>query len=134
MSSIYFLRNDGSQVDFEVTVGTIGNAGTVAKKFRPGDSGVVIVGSSTPESNGNISRTPLGVSADLISSVLVIQTVILLGKNDDLDRAFDNLFMSVTLNGGLDGEQTFKITDADKSKFEPPKSIVVVKAIKFQGQ
>jgi hypothetical protein len=133
MSSIYFLKTDQSQITVRVGVGTIGNAGTVAKKFRPGDSGVVDVASSTPESSGNIPDTSLGASADLLGSVLVVITAIKLGENDNLDQAFENLFMSITLNGGLDGEQTFKIGDSDKSKFVDTKSIVASKAIKFQS-
>lgn len=133
MSNIYFLRNDQSPVDFNVQVGTIGNVGAVAKKLRTGGN-VEIVGSSTPQSSGNIAKTELGFSSDLIGSVLVVVVSVKLGKKDNLNQAFENLFMAVTLNGGLDGEQTYKITDAEKTKFEDTKSIVATKAIKLQSQ
>ncbi|HEX5153288.1 MAG TPA: hypothetical protein VFW07_17680 [Parafilimonas sp.] len=133
MSDIYFLKNDQSSIDFEVQVGTIGNVGTVAKKFRAGNSGVQIVGTSSSSNGGDIETTNLGISLDLIGSVLVVTTGIILGKKDDLNQAFENLFMAVTLTGGLDGKQVYKINDTEKSKFEDTRSIVAAKAIKLQG-
>ena len=114
-------------------VGTIGNAGTVIKRWRSGGSNQGYP-SSNPENNGSITGCDLGVSTELIGSTIVITTGILLGQNDNLDQAFQNLSIKITLRGGLDGDQTYKIGDTEKSKFPDNKSIVAAKAIKLQTQ
>lgn len=135
MSNIYYLKNDQSQINFKIEVGTRGNAGTVAKKWRSGGS-VEFIAKSMPTDNGNIPVTSLGISSELIASNLVIDTGILLDgfSDDEMDQEFSNLFMKVTLYGGLDGEQYFNIDDKEKKEFKDQKLIVITKSIKLQTQ
>jgi hypothetical protein len=131
MSNNYILNNDPSPISFEVKVGTTVAVGTVVTRLLPDDS-VVDVATSDPAASGNIPNTPLGASSALIDSSLIVTTTLKAGEADDLDQVFQDLAMKVTLHGGADGDQTFKVANADKKKFPADRSIVAVIVVDLQ--
>ena len=130
MNAIYYLKNDKSKITFEVQVGTIGNAVTVPTIRRTGGS--IIDLQSSIDGSGSIPKSPMGISADLLNSALVVTTMVLFGKADDLDQALNNLSMTVTLHGGLDGDQSYNIVNAEKSAFIDHRCILATKVIKLK--
>jgi len=132
MSNIYHLISNGNDIELQVRVGTIGNASTIATRHRAGGS-FEEVAKSGKTAAGNIPRKKIGISSDLIGSTLVVDTAILLDgvPKDQLDQAFENLFLRVTLFGGIDGEQFYEIVPSEKKQFMEKKLIVATKAIKL---
>ena len=135
MSNSYHLRNDNSEISLKVKVGTIGNASTIATKNRSGGS-FEEVAASPATANGNISKKKIGISSDLLSSTIVVDVAILLDgvPKNQLDQAFENLFVRVTFFGGLDGEQFYDIGPNEKKQFMDKTLIIASKAIKMITQ
>jgi hypothetical protein len=135
MSNIYHLVSNGNDINLQVRVGTIGNASTVATRHRAGGS-FEEVAKSTKSAAGNIPQKKIGISSELIGSTLVVDTAILLDgiPKEQLDQTFENLFLRVTLFGGLDGEQFFDIVPSEKKQFMEKRLIVASKAIKLVPQ
>jgi hypothetical protein len=130
MSNIYYLKNSNDPISFSVQIGTIGNPAIVASIKRTGNTYVKV-----PAVQGvdfNIPNTALGASADLIGSVLLITSMIAFTATDDLEQAFANLSITITLTGGLDGPQNFVLLDADKTEFANTNSIVASQVVKLQ--
>ena len=132
MSNSYHLRNDNSEISLKVKVGTIGNASTIATKNRSGGS-FEEVAASPATANGNISKKKIGISSDLLGSTIVVDIAILLDgvPKNQLDQAFENLFVRVTFFGGLDGEQFYDIGPNEKKQFMDKTLIIASKAIKM---
>lgn len=135
MSNSYHLRNDNSEISLKVKVGTIGNASTIATKNRSGGS-FEEVAASPATANGNISKKKIGISSDLLGSTIVVDVAILLDgvPKNQLDQAFENLFVRVTFFGGLDGEQFYDIGPNEKKQFMDKTLIIASKAIKMITQ
>ncbi len=135
MSNIYHLLNNANDISLQVKVGTIGNPSTIATKHRVGGS-FEEVARSAKNAAGNVAKKKIGVSSELIGSTLVIDTAILLDgvPANQLDQAFENLFLRVTLFGGLDGEQFYDIAPSEKKQFMDKKLIVASKAVKLITQ
>lgn len=135
MSNIYHLLNTVGDVSLQVKIGTIGNASTVATKHRVGGSFEELA-RSAKNAAGNVTKKKIGTSAELIGSTLVVDTAILLDgvPAAQLDQAFENFFLRVTLYGGLDGEQFFDIAPSEKKQFMDKRLIVASKAIKLITQ
>jgi hypothetical protein len=135
MSNSYHLKNDNSDISVRVKVGTIGNASTIVTKHRSGGTFEEVAASANTAA-GNIPKKQIGVSAELISSTLVTDVAILLDgvPKNQLDQAFENLFVRVTLFGGLDGEQFYDIGPNEKKQFMDKRLIVASKAIKLVPQ
>lgn len=135
MSNIYHLLNDDSEISIAVKVGTIGNASTVVTKHRVGGSFVVVIKSGKTAA-GNIPKKKIGPASELVSSVLVVDTAILLDgvPENELDQAFENLFMRVSFFGGIDGEQFYDVVPSEKKQFMDKRLIVATKAIKMTTQ
>lgn len=135
MSNSYHLRNDNSEISLKVKVGTIGNASTIATKNRSGGS-FEEVAASPATANGNINKKKIGISSDLLGSTIVVDVAILLDgvPKNQLDQAFENLFVRVTFFGGLDGEQFYDIGPNEKKQFMDKTLIIASKAIKMITQ
>lgn len=135
MSNTYYLVNNSNEINLKVKVGTRGNAGTVIKKWRSGNSVVTIL-KSDPNSNGNISNHVIGIASQLIGSTLTIDTAILLDgfSDSEIDQEFTNVFMEITMQGGLDGEQKYYVDKNEKKEYKGQKLIVITKAIKLKTQ
>ena len=135
MSNSYHLRSDGSTVSVKVQVGTIGNASSSVTKHRSGGS-FEVVARSAKTAAGNIPKTAAGTSKDLIGQVIVTDVAILLDgvPKSQLDQAFQQLFVRVTISGGIDGEQFFDISPNEKKQFMDKRLIVASKAIKLLTQ
>ncbi len=131
MSNIYYLRNNQDPISFSVQIGTIGNPATSVTLRRSGNSVKPITVIPDPQTF-NIPNTALGVSTDIVGATLVVTVLISFSGQDDLDQAFANLFLSVTLNGGLDGTQSYTLLSTEKTLYDSKKIIVAVKAIKLQ--
>ena len=131
MSNIYYLRNNQDPISFSVQIGTIGNPATSVTLRRSGNSVKPITVTPDPQTF-NIPNTALGVSADIVGATLVVTVLISFSGQDDLDQAFANLFLSVTLNDGLDGTQSYTLLSTEKTLYASKKIIVAVKAIKLQ--
>jgi hypothetical protein len=131
MSNIYYLRNNQDPISFAVQIGTIGNPATNVTLRRSGNSIKNIPVTPNPQTF-DIPNTPLGISADIVGATLVVTVLISFSGQDDLDQAFANLFMSVTLSGGLDGTQSYSLLSTEKTLYASKKIIVAVKAIKLQ--
>jgi hypothetical protein len=131
MSNIYYLRNSQDPISFSVKVGTIGNPATSVALRRSGNSVKIIPVTPDPQTF-NIPDTALGASADIAGATLVVTMVISFSSQDDLDQALANLFMSVTLSGGLDGTQSYTLLSTEKTLYASKKIIVAMKAIKLQ--
>ncbi len=134
MSNSYHLVANSNDITIQVKVGTIGNASTLVTKHRQGGSFEIVAKSNTAA--GNVAKKKIGISSDLIGSTLVIDTAILLDgvPNSQLDQAFENLFLRVTLFGGLDGQQFFDIVPSEKKQFMEKRLIVASKAVKLITQ
>ncbi len=135
MSNIYHLISNANDIAIQVKVGTIGNPSSIVTKHRVGGS-FEEVARSAKNAAGNIPRKKIGIASDLIGSTLVVDTAILLDgvPKEQLDQAFENLFLRVTLFGGLDGEQFYDIAPSEKKQFMEKKLIVTSKAIKLITQ
>ena len=135
MSNTYHLRNNDSEIRIRVQVGTIGNASSIATKRRSGGSFEEIA-KSAKTAAGNIPTKKVGISNELIGATIVVDEAILLEgvPKNQLDQAFENLFVRVTLFGGLDGEQFYDITTSEKKQFMEKRLIVASKAIKLITQ
>ena len=129
MENTYRLKKDNSEIKIKVKVGTIGNASTIVSE--KGAVGEIL--KSKPEDNGNINKRKLGVSGELINTTIIADLAILLDgvPKNQLDQAFENLFVRVTLFGGADGEQSFDIGPGEKLQFNDKKLIVAAKEIKM---
>ena len=136
MSNSYHLRNDNSEIGIKVKVGTIGNAVSRATRFRSGGSFEDVAKSAKSDASGAISTTKIGISNELIGATIVVDVAILLEgvPKNQLDQAFENLFVRVTLFGGLDVEQFYDITTIEKKQFMDKRLIVASKAIKLITQ
>ena len=110
-------------------MGTIGNASTIVSE--KGAVGEIL--KSKPEDNGSINKRKLGLSDDLVNKTIISDLAILLDgvPSNQLDQAFENLFVRVTLFGGADGEQSFDIGPGEKLQFNDKKLIVAAKEIKM---
>ncbi len=135
MSNIYHLISNANDIAIQIKVGTIGNPSSIVTKHRVGGS-FEEVARSAKNAAGNIPRKKIGIASDLIGSTLVVDTAILLDgvPKEQLDQAFENLFLRVTLFGGLDGEQFYDIAPSEKKQFMEKKLIVTSKAIKLITQ
>lgn len=135
MSNIYHLKPDNSSISIQVEVGTIGNASSVATKRKSGGTFTEIA-RSVKTANGNIPRKKAGTSADLAGSTIVVDVAVLLDgvPKNQLDQAFENLFVRVTLSGGIDGNQFYDVGSGDKNQFMEKRLIVASKAIKLITQ
>lgn len=131
MSNIYYLRNNQDPISFSVKIGTIGNPATNVTLRRSGNSVKNIPVTPDPQTF-NIPNTALGISADIVGATLVVTVLISFSGQDDLNQAFANLFLSVTLSGGLDGTQSYTLLSTEKTLYASKKIIVAVKAIKLQ--
>lgn len=130
MSNIYYLRNNNDPISFSVNIGTIGNPALAASLKRSGN--VYVKVPTQQNASFNIPVTALGISSDLIGSVLLITALIVFAAGDDLDQAFANLSMGITLSGGLDGIQRFSLQNADKTEYQNTRSIVASLVVKLQ--
>ena len=129
MENTYRLNNDNSEIKIKVKVGTIGNASTIVSE--KGAVGEIL--KSKPGDNGDINKKKLGISDKLINTTIIADLAILLDgvPKNQLDQAFENLFVRVTLFGGPDGEQSFDIGPAEKLQFNDKRLIVAAKEIKM---
>jgi hypothetical protein len=132
MPETYHIKNDSTAIKYKADVSTIGNASTVPR-LRSADASQKNLSPSPPTKNGSIPKRELGKSDELIGSVLIYDTAILLDglTNAQMDQAFNSLIISYTLFGGLNGEQTFQLEPAEKLLFKEHKLIVTSKEIKL---
>ena len=135
MSNAYHLMNNSNTINIQVKVGTTGNPSSIVTKHRSGGS-FEEVASSAKTAAGNIPKKKIGIASELIGSTIVTDVAILLDgiPKNQLDQAFENLFVRVTLFGGLDGEQFFDIAPSEKKQFMEKRLIVASKAIKLITQ
>lgn len=130
MSNIYYLRNNSDPISFSVQIGTIGNPAVAASIKRSGNSYVSVP--VTQGANFNVASTPLGISSDLSGAVFLVTSLIAFSATDNLDQAFANLSITLTLTGGLDGPQSFGLQPSDKTEFPNTNTIVTSMVVKLQ--
>ena len=132
-SRVYFVKKGQGAITLEVKPTTIGIASSVAKLKKSGGS-VTDVGDSGNDATGTIQRVAVGKSADLLTCVLVISTIIDLTPvpKNQWKQVFDQLRINYHLEGGSDGPQDFNVDNDDKSQIMDGKMIICVKAIKFE--
>ena len=132
-SRVYFVKKGQGAITLEVKPTTIGIASSVAKLKKSGGS-VTDVGDSGNDATGTIQSVTVGKSADLLSCVLVISTIIDLTPvpKNQWKQVFDQLRINYHLEGGADGPQDFNVDNDDKSQIMDGKMIICVKAIKFE--
>ena len=132
-SRVYFVKKGQGAITLEVKPTTIGIASSVAKLKKSGGS-VTDVGDSGNDATGKIQSVPVGKSADLLQSVLVITTIVDLTAvpKNQWNQVFEQLRVNYHLEGGIDGPQDFNVDNDDKSQILDGKMIIAVKAIKFE--
>jgi hypothetical protein len=135
MSNYYYLNEGSNEISIMVEVETIGNASSIVTRKRTGGSYVVIAESES-DASGSIPETDIGISKELIQSVIVVDTAVLLDgiPPGQYDKVFEDLRIKVTMEGGIDGEQRFNLKETEKKQFMDKTLIVASMAIKLTTQ
>lgn len=135
MSNYYYLNEGINEISIVVEVETIGNASSIVTRKRTGGSYVVIAESES-NASGSIPETDIGISKELIQSVIVVDTAVLLDgiPPGQYDKVFEDLRIKVTMEGGIDGEQRFNLKETEKKQFMDKTLIVASMAIKLTTQ
>ncbi len=131
MVRTYFIKTDDSPIKVKVTVTSIGMAGTIVQRKRTG--GAVETLKESTNATGSIPKFTVGNSSDVVNSALVINTIIDLANVDPAlwQDAFNDLDITYSLSGGVDGDQDFECDSDDKFHIQDNKFIVASKAIKL---
>jgi hypothetical protein len=131
-SRIYYLKQDQSLIMIDVKPVTIGIASTVVQLKKSGGT-VVNLGDSSSDATGSIHHLPVGISSDLVNTVLVVTSVINLIHlpPDQWDSVFEQLRITYRVTGGMDRSQDFNLDNDDKIRLMEHQIIAATKAIKF---
>jgi hypothetical protein len=132
MKRTYNTGIDSNQIEFDVSVGTVGVASTVVAQRWSGGTFKVIRESDAD--SGNVPEFVAGTAAELRNSYIVCVTVIDFCNipPDQWEQARKTIAIFYTLDGGFSGHQYFNYDTDDQVTSQGGKIIVITKPIEMQ--
>jgi hypothetical protein len=130
-SRTYFIQTSEDYITLNVSPTSIGIVSTNVQ-FKKAGGNVTPVGDSN-DASGNIQDIKVGMSSDLLNSVLVITSIVNLAgvPENQWENTFNQLSINYQLEGGIDGIQKYNLDNDDKMQIMDNQMIVATKAIKF---
>lgn len=131
MKRTYNTGIDTNNIEFDVSVGTVGVASTIITQRWSGGTYKVLRESDT--GSGNIPEFPAGTAAELRNSFLVSVTVIDFGAlpQEQWEQAARTIAIYYTLDGGFSGHQYFNHDTDDLIASQSGKIVVITKPIEM---
>jgi hypothetical protein len=132
MKRIYNTGLDSNEIEFDISVGTVGLANTIVTQRWTGGTFKVIRESDAD--SGNVPEFVAGTARNLRGSYVVSVTVIDFSNlpQDHWEQALKTIAIFYTLDGGFSGHQYFNYDTDDVIVSQSGKIIVITKPIEMQ--